>query len=198
MPDPNSNPAQAKMEAAKQAFERKRFDEAKQLLSEAEKSGAPRQQVSRLRQAVRAMEEHQEKMGRNSHWFGLLLGGLAYFILLFIPLTPRDALWVLLALLAVPGLVGGVIGRRMGYDAGRGPRFRKAAWVCGFVMFGYAFVSLILQRARFDLGSDAGQVFLVWIVASLGYALVAGLVAGLVSGMLTWGIGGRSAHGTAS
>lgn len=198
MPEPSNNLAQEKLEAAKQAMERKRFGDAQHLLTEAEQHGARRQQTSRLRQAIRAMEQQQEKMARNSHWIGLLIGGLAYVILLFLPLTPRDALWHLLAFLFVPGVIGVAIGRRMGYDAGRGPRFRKAAVVCGFVMFGYTFVSLVWQRTRFDIGAEAGQVFLVWLVVSAVYALVAGLIAGLVSGALIWGMGGGGAHGTAS
>jgi hypothetical protein len=198
MPEPINQTAQEKLEEAKQALARKRYDDAKRLLAEAEQSGAPPRWVANLRQVVRAAEEHQDKLGRNSHWVGLLLGGFVYLIILFLPLTPRDAAWIVLALLGVPALIGGIIGRLMGFDAGAGPRFRKAAVVTGFVMFNYAFVSLIWQRTRFAIGSEIGQIFLVWLVVATVYAVIAGAVAGLVSAKLTWAGGGRSAHGTAS
>jgi hypothetical protein len=198
MPEPITNAAQEKLEAAKQALARKRYDEAKRLLTEAEQNGVPPRWAANLRQMIRGAEEHQDKLARNSHWVGLLIGGFVYLILLFLPLTPRDVAWIVLALLGVPALVGGVIGRLMGFDAGAGPRFRKAALVCGFAVFGYAFVSLIWQRSRFAIGSEIGQVFLVWLLVATVYAVIAGVVAGLVSAKFAWLGGGRSAHGTAS
>lgn len=193
MSESKAKTVQDKMEAAKLALVRKRYDEAKRLLTEAEQSGATRSQTHRLRQAIQTQEAHQEKMARNSLWVGLLLGGFAYLILFFLPFTPRDAVWIVAALLAVPGLMGGVIGRLMGFDAGAGLRFRKAAKVCGFVMFGYTFVSLIWQRSRFEIGSELGQVFLVWLLVATVYAILAGVVAGLVSAKLTWLREGKSA-----
>lgn len=197
MPESRNPLAQQKLEEAKQAFARKHYSLAHQLLGEAEQLGGAHKQTHNLRVAIRAHEQMQVKQARNSHWVGLLIGGFVYFILLFTPLNPRHPLWVVLALLVVPGVIGIAIGRRMGYDAGGGSRFWRAAKACGFVMFGYAFLSMIWQRTRFPLGGDAGQVFLVWVTASAVYALVAGGIAGLVA-KFAWVGRERSAHGTAS
>lgn len=189
---------QAELEQAKAAYAQKRYGEAREYCRLAERAGATRGSIQQLERAIRVGEEQQKKLTQSAGFVGFLFAFFAYIILAFLPL-PTPAHFGA-ALILIPAICGIAIGRLSGFDYGSGSRFRRAAWVAASTMFVYGIAHMIWRRTRYEMGTETGQVFIVWLVAAGVYAIIAGLVAGVVGGKLTW-LGGRKEneqHGTVS
>ena len=186
----------AELDKINAALYQKRYTDARAHCRAAEQNGAPRGEVQRWERAIKTGDQQQVKLTRNAGWVGGLIAISAYFLLAFLPLPSPVHFGV--ALLLIPAVCGLAVGRLAGFDFGASSRFRRAAYVGASAMFAYGLCSMIWRRTRFDLGSEAGQVFFVWLVAAGVYALIAGLVAGIFGGKLAWLTSGRNTHGTAS
>jgi|GEM_PF-7061221 len=190
--------SQAELEKAHTAYYQKRYGDARAHCKTAERTGASRGAVQQLERAIGAGEQQQVKLTQNAGWVGGLTALFAYLLLAFLPVPQGVHFAIALAL--IPAICGLAIGRLSGFDFGAGSRFRRAAWVAASMMFAYGISSMIWRRTRFDIGSESGQLFFVWLIAAGVYALIAGLVAGIVGGKLAWLTGrkDKDQRGTAS
>ncbi len=120
------------------------------------------------------------KPGRASAWGGFCLGLLGYLLVsVREPLEWRMPVWIILAFVVVPGLVGWVAG--LGQVPERGICFRAGLRTAGWAMFLYASLTLIVLSHRIPADAGSGQEFWAGLLVSVVYALLAGTVAGLVS-----------------
>jgi hypothetical protein len=189
-PNEREEAGDAEIIAAESTLARRQFLEAQQHLAEAERLGASRHEVERLRSAAVAAVQRQVQRGRQAPWAGFGIG-VAGYLLLSIQQPPGWTIpgWVILAFLVVPALIGGVTGRWQGLDQEARTRFWAGGRAGGGAMALYSGLSLIAVRQRFSTNADAGQVVLVGLFVTLVYAVLAGAVAGLASA-LTGGRGG--------
>ncbi len=199
MPENEPTTREQEMEKAQIAYAQKRYGDAHAHLKAAKRSGAATGAVQKMERVVKAAEEQQSKLRRNCGWVGFLIALFAYGLLAFLPVSLPVRYLLMLGI--IPAVCGFAIGRLAGYDFGVGSRFRRAARIAASTMFGYALLGMIWTRTRFEMGSEAGQIFLVWLSVAAAYALIAGLVAGIVGAKLAWPVSGERKerdHGTAS
>ena len=197
MPDTEPITWEQEMEKAKRAYAQKRYSDARAHLKTAKRNGAATGTVQQMERAVRASEEQQTKLRRNCGTLGFFLAIFCLTILAFLPVSNPVRFALMLGV--IPAVSGFIIGRLAGYDFGAGSRFRRAARVAAFTVFWYALIGMIWSRTRFEMGSETGQVFLVWLTVAAVYAIIAGIVAGIAGGKLAWLTSGKGdAHGTAS
>ncbi len=186
MSEETEDTAKTEIANAKAAYAEGRFDDAKHHLTLAESAGVSKSKTAEIRSAILKKENSEDVQTAGSGKIGFWIAFVGYLILFFN--TPRGwgiPLWIALAFLLIPVLAGFQVGKRVGYDAGTKMRFRRAFRSVGFAMWGYTFLSLILQRTKFPVGGEAPQVLLLWIVIPVLYAAIAGCVAGTASVRLT-------------
>jgi hypothetical protein len=172
----------AEIIAAESALGKRQFLEAQQHLVEAERLGASRHEVERLRRAAVAAVQRQVQRERRAPWAGFGIGVAGYFVLsLRQPPGWTIPVWAILAFLVVPGIIGWVTARWQGFGQEASTRFWAGGRAGGGAMALYSGLSLIAVRQRFSTGTDAGQVLLVGLFVTLVYAALAGAVAGLAS-----------------
>ena len=112
--------------------------------------------------------------------------GSLYYLALSIqqPAQWTVPVWVLLAFLLGPALIGLIAGRLQRGEMSPLRRFRGGLQAGVITMFLYTSITLMALHARMGSSGDGGQVFLVGLFVSVIYALIAGVVAGAVSSRL--------------
>jgi hypothetical protein len=183
-PEEREAAGDAEIIAAEIALGKRQFLEAQQHLAEAERLGAARHEVERLRSAAVTAVQRQVQRGRRAPWAGFGTGVAGYLVLsLRQPPGWTVPVWAILAFLVVPGAIGCVTTRWQGFDQEASTRFWAAGRAGSGAMALYSGLSLIAVRQRFSTDADAGQVLLVGLFVTLVYAALAGAVAGLVSAL---------------
>src|SRR6266849_4253944 len=146
-PDDRKEAGDAEIIAAESALGRKRFLEAQQHLVEAERLGASRHEVERLRSAAVSAVRRQAQRGRLAPWGGFGIGVAGYLVLSIQPPPGWTVpVWAILAFLVVPGIIGYVTGRWQGLDQEARTRFWAGVRAGGGAMALYSGLSLIAVR----------------------------------------------------
>jgi hypothetical protein len=125
-----------------------------------------------------------KRRGRGAAWVGFWLGLLAYLLLsMQQPLGWGILVWVLLAFLIVPGLIGLLIGKKLGAEPTAPMKFwaglKGVAWAMAF----YAFLNPILLLGRLNVEGENGARLFAVLLVTVVFALLAGGVAGLASAL---------------
>lgn len=177
------------IQAAEDALNAQRFDDAKHLIKLAERLSGENSRTQKLLRRVRVEESEQEKQEHTSGAFGCFGSGFCYLCLSFLlfPFGAGKYVWLTFVFVVLPALFGGMVGRRMGYDTTHKQRFWRAFRAVGGSVWVYAFFNLIYWRSRFSLDSAGGDILLVWLGVPTIYGAMAGAVAGLVSARVAWG-----------
>ena len=186
--DPEKQAAiQAQLDAVESALSDNRFYDAHHYLAQATQLGASKRELHHFRLELQAGEAKQSKQRRGSFWMGLFLSLCAYLLLaLQQPLDWGIPLWMLLGFFCIPVLTGYVVGRKQGFDQGAKARFGAAFRANGLAMFLYTSLSLMFVHADIGSGGNSTMVFLVGLVVSVVYGILAGCVAGIASAKLAW------------
>jgi hypothetical protein len=158
---------------------------AQQHLHQAIQNGAPANQTQWLATSIQTAAEAQERRVQSGGWRGFTLAIVGYLcVSLQQPLGWTVPLWIFLAFLLVPCLVGLFVGlqQRTGHAPGRS--FWTAARSCGTAMGLYTIVHLLLLGGPHSDAADKWQERIAGVLTTLLFTLVAGLVAGTVSAII--------------
>ena len=132
---------------------------------------------------MRAQNDPVRQRGvRGGGWRGFAAALLAYLCLsLQPPLGWTLPLWIFLAFVFAPGLVGLVVGLQQRQAHAPGRSFWTAAKSAGTAMGLYTTLHLVLIGGPHSDGANLGQEILAGLLSILLFALIAGLAAGAVS-----------------
>ena len=124
------------------------------------------------------------RRGRGAVWIGFWLGLLGYLLLsMQQPLGWRIPVWICLAFIALPALIGLLIGRKWGPEPSSRMKFwagmKGAAWAMAL----YAFANSVVALKGLATGEGNGTRFLVLLLATVVYALLAGGISGTISAL---------------
>lgn len=197
---PNNNrEVQAALAACKRSVRSGRYRDAERHLAEAVKHGASHQTVERHASAIRNAENAGHKPRGSGAWWGFAVAAIGYFLLsLQQPAGWGEAVWVCLAFILIPALVGVVVNRGQGPNRPPNRAFFSSAKPAGFAMFLYTSITLMVLAARMDRPDAHGEEFLTGLIVTCVYTLVAAAAAGTVNLMLTTMAARRDNHGPAS
>lgn len=175
------------VQAAREALDAKRYDDAKHHLQTALNLGANSTHVRKLQTLIKIEEEQQDKIAQHGGFFGFWLAFVCYFLLSFLlPPTRGAALWGAIAFVAIPAIIGWRVGRWFGYDVPPRFRFWGGFRALGGAVWIYAFLNMLVARAQFSMSGACGDVVLVWLLIPAFYGAIAGSVAGVASAKLAW------------
>jgi hypothetical protein len=178
--------------ACERALSGGHYREAERHLAHAAHLGASPQEVTRLGHAITEVHKAQNRRISSNYGKGLVLGFLGYLLLsVQQPLGWTLPLWILLAFLVIPGIVGVLIGSAHGPAQTAREIFRMGMKGAGWPMAFYTAVTLLILSPRLVRMENIGQEFLAGALVTLVYALLAGGVAGLASMMTAKRTAGR-------
>ena len=107
------------LQAAEDALEAQRYDDAKHLIRLADKMSKESPRSQKMLRQVLAEEYEAEKRLYTSGTVGYLGSSFCYLLLSFLlsPSGTTHYVWLFVVFLLLPALFGNMVGRRMGYDA---------------------------------------------------------------------------------
>jgi|SRR5579871_3311214 len=172
--------AHQEMIAAEVALADGRYDAAEHHLEAAHRLGASQKQVEKVASSIRRSRQRGEKQGLWRARIGFAVGLCCYLLLAIQPpLSWRIPLWIFLAFLLVPAVIGLVIGRMYRAAQPAPVRFGEGMRAGGWAMAIYTGLSLMVFWGR--MGRDAeGEEFVAGALTTVVFALLAGIVAGFV------------------
>lgn len=177
-----SSEAQEALRAAHEALDRGDPVVAQRHLDRAIQHHAPHHQVSRLSVQIQTATAAQRQRAKSSAKRGFWAALLCYLLISFKqPLGWGMPVWIFLAFLLAPGIVGLIVGLQQKILGSPGTSFwtgfKSAFWVVAF----YTIFHLLMLGGSHSDAADRAQERIAGVLATLLYATVAGLVAGLVS-----------------
>ncbi len=181
----------AEIVACEAALARGDLAAARQHLQLAAQHGAPANQTQWLSTAIQTAAQGQQSRVQGGGWLGFALAVVGYLcVSLQQPLGWTLPLWIFLAFLLVPGLVGLVVGRQQRAGRAPGRSFWSAAKSAGNAMGLYTALHLLLIGGPHSDGANIGEELIAGLLTIFVFALIAGLTAGAVSAAIV-GIGAR-------
>ncbi len=175
----------AEILATERALARGDMAAAQRHLNLAIHQGAPEKQTNWLAAAIETAAQLQQRRIRGGGWRGFGVAVVGYLCLsLQQPLGWTLPLWLFLAFLLVPGLVGLVVGQQQRQAHLPGRSFWAAAKSSGWAMGLYTALHLFRLGGPQSDSADLGQELLAGTLSLLLFALIAGLAAGTVSAMV--------------
>ena len=112
--------------------------------------------------------------------FGILVGAVGYLLLsIQSPLRYTIPVWMMLALVVIPALIGVSVGAVTILREG----IAAAFWVAAMTMLTYSALNMARIHGELPMSADPGQVFLACAIVSVAYALVAGIVSAGVNAL---------------
>jgi hypothetical protein len=177
-----STESHAEIVATERALARGDIAAARQHLHLAIQHGAPQNQTQWLATSIQTLAESQQRRVQGGGGRGIVVGFVGYLIVsLQQPLGWGQPLWIFLAFLLVPSMVGLAVGLQQKTAHAPVASFWNACRGCGTVMGLYSMLHLILIGGPHSDGANAGQELIAGLLTILLFALIAGLVAGTVS-----------------
>ena len=172
----------AEILAAEAALARGDLVAARHHLHLAAQHGAQDKHIHKLTASIHAAAQVQEQRvhsGGGRAFVAAIVGYLC--VSLQQPLGWTLPLWIFLAFLLVPCLVGLLVGLRQREGRAPGRSFWTAAKSAGIPMGLYTALHLILIGGPHSDGANAGEELIAGLLSVLVFALIAGLAAGAVS-----------------
>lgn len=184
----------AEVVATEAALKRGDLTAARQHLHLAVQLGAPGKQTHWLTTAIQTAEQVQQRRALGGGGRGFALAIVGYLcVSLQQPLGWTLPLWIFLAFLLVPCLVGLLIGRQQREGKAPGRSFWTAAKSSGTAMGLYTAIHLLLIGGPHSDGANIGEELIAGLLTIFVFALIAGITAGAVSATIV-GIKAREAQ----
>lgn len=184
--DPGMNAdSHAEVIATEHALARGDLAAAQRHLHLAVQHGAPAKQTHRLATAIQTAAQVQQRGVRGGGGRGFAVGIVAYLCLsLQQPLGWTLPVWIFLAFLLAPGLVGLTVGFKQRSAHAPMRSFWTAARSGGTAMGLYTTLHLLLIGGPHSDSANLGQELLAGLLSVFVFALIAGLAAGAVSAVV--------------
>ena len=162
------------------------FARARAHLAVARQEGADETTLRALLDEIDEAEGAITKSSSAHILWAIMLALIAYVVLsLQSPANWGMPVWVLLAFIVVPIVIGVLSAMSVPPHAEKGDRFKRAMGVATLAMAIYATVGLILSERKMGTHSlQATQVFTAGMVVVVVYALIAGFVAGFAGSLV--------------
>src|SRR5438067_252508 len=114
-PDEERAAAEAAIHAAEHALAGGQVSEARRHLNEAGRLGASHHDIEAIHERIRQVEESRRKSAKGGKFRGFLIGIICYlFLSIQRPTGWSTPVWIALAFVAIPLLVGYFVGRVQG------------------------------------------------------------------------------------
>ncbi len=181
-PDEQAAAREHALSRAKVAIHHRHFAEAQRLMDTAAKLQANRADLQWLHDEFFIEKRKSENREVLTRTLGPIVCGVVYLI--FSVNGPREwtiPVWISLAFLFIPAMIGFVSGRQISPEQAISKRFWTAFRNVAIGMFGYTTMSLIMLRIRISQPDSSGMVFLVGLLVSMIYAAIAGTIGGLAA-----------------